>query len=181
MCLCYAAFTLWQLGYPDQALQRGNEALTLAEGLSHPFSLANAEFSVGVLRQYRREARAVQEAAEGVIAFSAEHGFIFFLAPATMLHGWAMSEQGRNEEGITQIQEGQAACRARGAELARSYSLFLLAEACRETGRIDYGLNVVTAALAAADEQEFRCCEPEIHRLKGESLLKQDDSKVAEA
>ena len=65
--------------------------------------------------------------------------------------------------------------------MAWSYSLFLLAETCRKTGRIDYGLNVVTAALAAADEQEFRCYEPEIHRLKGEPLLKQDDSKVAEA
>jgi predicted ATPase len=181
MCLCYAAFTLWQLGYPTQALQRANEALGLAKGLSHPFSLANAEFCIGVLRQYRREARAVQEAAEDVIALSAEHGFIFFLALATILHGWAMSEQGRNEEGITQIQEGQAACRARGAQLAWSYSLFLLAEACRETGRIVYGLSAVTAALAAADEQEFRCYEPEIHRLKGELLLRQDDSKVAEA
>jgi predicted ATPase len=181
MCLCYAAFTLWQLGYPDQALQRANEALALAEGLSHLFSLANAEFCIGVLRQYRREARAVQEAAEDVIALSAEHGFIFFLALATILRGWAMSEQGRNEEGITQIQEGQAACRVRGAQLAWSYSPFLLAEACRETGRIDYGLSAVTAALAAADEQEFRCYEPEIRRLKGELLLKQDDSKVAEA
>jgi predicted ATPase len=39
----------------------------------------------------------------------------------------------------------------------------------------------VTAARAAADGQEFRCYEPEIRRLKGELLLKQDDSKVAEA
>ena len=43
-CLSYAAWTLWQLGYPDQALKRGNEALALAQGLSHPFSLAFAEF-----------------------------------------------------------------------------------------------------------------------------------------
>ena len=41
-CLSHAAMTLWQLGYPDQALKRGNEALTLARGLSH-LSLAFAE------------------------------------------------------------------------------------------------------------------------------------------
>ena len=33
---------LWYLGYPDQALKRSHEALTLAQELSHPFSLAFA-------------------------------------------------------------------------------------------------------------------------------------------
>jgi tetratricopeptide (TPR) repeat protein len=36
--LSYTALTLWHLGYPDQALKRGNEALALAQTLSHPFS-----------------------------------------------------------------------------------------------------------------------------------------------
>ena len=39
--LCYAAWVLWLLGYPDQALKRSHEALTLAQELSHPFSLAS--------------------------------------------------------------------------------------------------------------------------------------------
>ena len=34
----YAAWALWYLGYPDQALKRSHEALTLAQELSHPFS-----------------------------------------------------------------------------------------------------------------------------------------------
>ncbi len=29
-------WTLWLLGYPDQALQRSHEALTLAQELAHP-------------------------------------------------------------------------------------------------------------------------------------------------
>ena len=44
-CLSYTAWTLWTLGYPDQALKRGNEALALAQALSHPHSLAFAEMS----------------------------------------------------------------------------------------------------------------------------------------
>ncbi|HJY84450.1 MAG TPA: adenylate/guanylate cyclase domain-containing protein, partial [Candidatus Binatia bacterium] len=39
-CLSYNAWTLWYLGYPDQALKRSHEAVALAAGLSHPFSLA---------------------------------------------------------------------------------------------------------------------------------------------
>ena len=32
-CLCWAALTLWHLGYPDQALKRSHEALTLAQDM----------------------------------------------------------------------------------------------------------------------------------------------------
>ena len=48
-------------------------------------------------------------------------------------------------------------------------------------GRLDDGLSALTEALAAADEHENRHYEAEIHRLKGELLLRQDDSNTAEA
>jgi class 3 adenylate cyclase/predicted ATPase len=179
-CLSNAAWILWQLGYPDQALKRGNEARALAQTLSHPFSLVFAEHFFGVLRQYRREARAAQESAEALIALCAEHGLAERLAWATSLRGWATAEQGRNEEGIAEIQEGLAASRARGAELYRPYFLTLLAEAHRETGHLDDGLSALTQALAAADEHEIRHYEAEMHRLKGELLLRQNNSNTAE-
>jgi predicted ATPase len=114
-------------------------------------------------------------------AISTEHGFIFWLAEANILHGWAMAEQGRNEEAIAQIQEGLAAFRAAGAELERPQNLSLLAHACMKTGRLDEGLSALTEALAVADEREARVFEAEANRLKGELLLKQDDSNAPEA
>src|SRR5229473_1306859 len=171
-CLSYAAWTLWTLGYPDQALKRGNEALALAQALSHPLSLALAEIWVGALRQSRGEARATQETAESAMALSAEHGLTDYLARATTLRGWAMTEQRHNEEGIALIQEGLAASRATGSELYRPYFLCLLAEACTQTGRLDEGLSALTEALAAANEHEDRHYEPEAHRLKGELVLR---------
>jgi predicted ATPase len=39
--LAYAACCLWCLGYPEQALKRSQEALTLARELDHAFSLAD--------------------------------------------------------------------------------------------------------------------------------------------
>jgi tetratricopeptide (TPR) repeat protein len=44
VCLSYAAGALWYLGYPDQALAKSHEALTLARRLSHPFSSVYARF-----------------------------------------------------------------------------------------------------------------------------------------
>jgi predicted ATPase len=180
-CLSYSANTLWYLGYPDQALMRGNEAVALAQTLSHPLNLAFAEGVVGYLRQYRREARAAQETAERLIALSVEHGFTHWLAQATIERGWAMAQQGRNEEGIAQIREGLAAFRAAGTEAMRPHVLCLLAEACRERDRLDDGLSALAESLAAADAQEERHYEAEIHRLKGDFLLRQDQSNAPEA
>jgi predicted ATPase len=179
--LSYAAVTLWQLGYPERALRRSNEALVLAEVLSHPLSLAFAKIFVSVVHQLRREVREAQETTECVIALCTEHGLTDFLGYATSLRGWAMAEQGRNEEGIAQIQEGLATSRVTGSQLRRPYFLTLLAEAGRETGRLDDGLRALREALAAADEHKNRQYEAETHRLRGELLLKQDDSNVLEA
>jgi predicted ATPase/class 3 adenylate cyclase len=99
-CLSYAARTLWTLGYPDRALERGNECIALARTLAHPHTLAFAESAVGRRHRWRREARAARETAERLMALSTEHGFIFWLAVANIRHGWAMAEQGCNQEAI---------------------------------------------------------------------------------
>jgi predicted ATPase len=181
-CLSETANTLWHLGYPDQALQRSNEALALAQGLSHPFSLTEPEWTIGFLRQCRREACEGQEIAESSIAFSAEQGFIEpWLAWATSLRGWAIAKQGRHEEGIAQIEEGLALSCGTGTGIARPYYMCQLAEAYMEAGRLDDGMSVLKEALAGADQREERQSEAEIYRLKGELLLKQNNSNAAEA
>ena len=44
-----------------------------------------------------------------------------------------------------------------------------------QAGRFDDGLNALTEALGVADKHEEREHEAEIHRLRGELLLMQDD------
>jgi adenylate cyclase len=183
MCLSYLAFTLWTLGYPDQALKRVNEAIGLAQALSHPFSLVFAENFTGFLHLYRREARAAQEHGETVIMLCAEHGITEFFGFATFICGAAMAEQGRFEEGIARMQQGEVAIRASGmagAALARPSLLIRLAEAYMQIDRLDDGLRALAEALAAGEEHEDRQDEPEKHRVRGELLLRQDDS-VAKA
>ena len=62
--LSYAAWVLWHLGYPDQALQKSKAARTLAQELSHPFSLAAARVFAAMFHQLRRERALTQEWAE---------------------------------------------------------------------------------------------------------------------
>jgi predicted ATPase len=183
VCFTHAAWALWQLGYPDQAVKLSNEALAWGQRLSHPFSLVYAHCFVGVLHQLRREARAAQENVECSIALCAEHGFTEFLGVAPTLRNWAIAEQGRDEDEIAQLQEGLIVTRVNRyiAEMWRPHFLCLLAELYMETGRFDDGLSALTEALAAADEHEDRHNRAEMHRLKGELLLKQSDSNAARA
>jgi predicted ATPase len=173
--------TLWLLGYPDQALKWANEAVEYTQALSHPLSLTGVEFFLGVVHRFRREAQAAQRAAERAIALSTEHGFTFWLAVATILRGWAITQQGLNEEGIAQMEEGLAAFRATRAEIERPRWLSWLAEACIQSGRLDDGRSALAEALVSANESEGRQHEAEIRRLRGELLLNQDDLNRAEA
>ena len=169
---------LWFLGYPDQALQRSHEALTLAQELSHPFSLAYALGCAAALHQLRREVQAAQERTEAVIALSTEQGFPLWLAVGTIRRGWALAVQGQVEEGITQIRQGLAALQATGAELGRPTYLALLAEAYGKAGQVEEGLTVLTEALAQVDKTGERFYEAELYRLKGELTLQQNRERA---
>ncbi|MBS3784263.1 MAG: AAA family ATPase, partial [Anaerolineae bacterium] len=60
--LAWMSWTLWLLGYPDQAIERSQEALKLTSELDHPFTLGFAWNIAGSLfHQLRRENRAAQE------------------------------------------------------------------------------------------------------------------------
>ena len=107
-CICssFAAWVLWLLGYPDQALKKIHDALSLARELSHPFTFVVALHFASRLHHLRREAQAAQERAETEIALCTEQGFALFLAGGSMYRGWALVEQGQGKEGIAQIRQG---------------------------------------------------------------------------
>jgi predicted ATPase len=173
-CLANGFWVLWLLGYPDQALKRSDEALTLAQELSHPPSLAFALIGADVLHNFRREGQAAQERAEAVIALANEQGLPFYLTSGFVHRGWALAQQGRAEEGIAQIREGLTASQAIGTEAYRASYLAILAEAHRTAGQSEEGLTVVAEALAVADKTGERWWEAELYRLKGELTLQKE-------
>ena len=107
-CRAWAPHVLWYLGYPDQALAISHEGLALAQGLSHPFSLAAALDYAAMFHQFRREPRAVHEQAEAAIALCTEQRFAYYLAWGRTMQGWAQVVQGQAEEGPAQMRHGLA-------------------------------------------------------------------------
>src|SRR5262249_45212087 len=128
-CLSYGAWTLWYLGYPDQALTTGNAAVAFARGLDHPNSLAGAEFFLNIVNVLRRDRVAAEVGAQLVIAFSTDHGVGAAWVPfALVVLGWALIERCKRE-GIERMQEGIAIAHAAGADIGRGQLVCLLAEA----------------------------------------------------
>ena len=91
-CLSEPALALSYLGYPDQVLKRNQEALTLAQELAHPFTLAYALHWAALFHHCRREVQAVRERAEAAMTLSTEQGFPLWVARGTMLRGWVLAE-----------------------------------------------------------------------------------------
>jgi class 3 adenylate cyclase/predicted ATPase len=166
-----AARALWYLGYPDQALQRSQQAVTLAQELSHPYSLAHALASTAEIYQFRREARRTQEQAEALMTLSTEHGFAVWVASAMVLRGWALTEQGQRAEGIAQIRQGLAAWQAMREVLLQPRGHTLLAEIYGKVRQPEAGLTVLAEVLAEVHNTGLCFCEAELYWLKRVLLL----------
>ena len=179
--LSYQAWTLWFLGYPDQALKRSHEAIALAQGLDHPFSLALAFCMAGWMHMSRREARATRERAEAAIRIAAPKGFFVFQSGGIGLRGWVQVEEGAIEEGIAEIRQGLAGWRATGTEFHRPHFLTWLAEAYAKAGQVQEGLAQLAEALELVEKTGERYHRAEIHRLKADLLWMQGNGVEAEA
>ena len=171
VCGIINAVTLWFLGFPDQARRRSDETLNLTRELSHPFSLAVALTWLSMLHQYRRdpwEARALAEEAMGI---SSEHSFPNWLWVAAMVRGWALVEQGLQDEGRNQMRECAVLAEATGARIWGPYRRALLAEAYKRAGQADAAKQSLAEALTVVKKYGERYWEAELHRFKGELLL----------
>jgi class 3 adenylate cyclase/predicted ATPase len=180
-CGLYGGWILWFLGYPDQALRRSCDALTLAQELSHPYSLALALTLAAIFHQFMREGLAAHERAETAIALATEQGSEFCLALGTILQGWALTMQGQEAEGIAQMCQGLGAWRAIGTEAAVPLFLALLAGAYGKEGRPAEAQHLLAEALALVHKTGERWVEAELYRLKGELLLACSAEKHIEA
>jgi predicted ATPase len=173
------------LGYPDQAQERVQQALTLAQQLAHPFVVAGSLVALVIVHQWRRDGQALQPWVKALINLATEYEFPYGLGVGTVMQGWMLVEQRQGKEGVALLHQGLEALRASGAKLWWPYLLSLFAEAYRREGQAQEGLTVVTEALTTVHETGQHLFAAELYRLKGalalQSKVQGPESKVAEA
>ena len=175
-CDSHAARVLWLLGYPDQAAEHAENAINSAGRLSHPYTLASALHNAIWTHQHRGDRATIQKQSEALWQLASAQGFPASIANATVVRGWLLTQDGHGEEGIARM-------RQRWDSLGRTRYHFaaLLAEACGNEGQLKEGLSEIDQALLTVTKTGERFYEPELHRIKGELLLKENHADEQQA
>jgi predicted ATPase len=177
----YAGLILWYLGFPDQALKKLDEALSLASEIQYPLTSAFANGFGAWLHHLRGEIDECRSRAETAIALALEHGFPLPIGMGMIFRGWALAAQGNHDAGVEQIQEGREICEASGASLIRPYFLILLTEACRKGNRMKEDGAALAEAWASIENNGERVFEAETLRLQAEFLIAKSANCESEA
>jgi predicted ATPase len=164
--LFHLSWTLWFLGFPDQAMRRSHEAVERARELRQPFSEAAALLFRVYLRQVRREVEETLAVARETVRLA--ESYPFWLAAARIVEGWAVAMTGRGEEGTRLMREGIEAWKATQTGAATTYYYVLLAEALAVEGRFDAARQALADATSEMRRRGERAFEAEMHRLEGE-------------
>ena len=167
----YLSWATWLMGFPEQSLAHSNEAVKIAEGLDHSFSVTLAVSFSQWVHQFRLDVSKTRATAEKALAIAKEQGFAFWYGWCGVMRGWAVAQQGQAKEAVSEIRQGIADWRAQGSELGCHYYYALLADACMKAGQLDDAKTALDEAKNFAQETGEGFYLAEIHRLRGRLLL----------
>jgi predicted ATPase len=175
----HAAKAIWLLGYPDQALQTIEAALTMATELSHPYTLWLALMAAIWMHHHRGDRQAAQNHVEKLLALATEQQHRRWIEVANFLQGWLIVEQGEWERGIAQMRQSESELVIEARQ--QTYYATLVAQACLKGGQTEQAYSVLTKELKRVRDTGVRYYEAELHRIKGEVLLRRSASYQKEA
>lgn len=158
LCLSLEAFVLWHLGYPDRALAKSQQAVSLAHSFAHPASVAQAMTVAALLERLRRDTEETQD----------DQNLQATALPESELAGFFTNGYSQR---TPRLQSGFTAIQLTGGKLLRPYALAVVANTYGEVGQSEEGLAVLDEAFAQVQTSGEGWWEAELYRLKGELLL----------
>ena len=171
----------WMLGRPDRGLERTREAVELGRESRYPNNLAFALVFSTTMYQLRRERERSFAEANEVVRVAEEQRLPMWLGMGKVFRGWALGEGSTGERGLAEIVEGLSQLTTTGARLTGPQVLGLLADVYANLGRFKEAAGAVESGLGMAREQGVCFWDPELHRLRGEILLRLDPRSEKEA
>jgi predicted ATPase/class 3 adenylate cyclase len=172
----------WSLllqGHLNEAHAVRDLALAEATQSNNPHVLAVTLHQSCVFDQLGGDRHKLEAKSAELIALTTEQGFAHWLATGTIFRGWCMATAGERERGLAEMHRGLKAKQATGSQLKIPYYLGLIAALSAETAP-DYAMSLFADALTRVEQTGERWFEPELHRLRGEALLRSHDSPCAD-
>ena len=178
--LGYDGYTLWQMGYPDQALDRAQRGLAIAQKAARPDRLATALNYLAIAHMLRWENEMAIARAEEAVGLAFKEGLPFRAAIGVVTLGAAMVQSDQNDKAIEQLERIGQAIEASGSRLSPLHA-GALAHAYAKTGKVSEALSLVTRVLGGVRETSSFSDEPWLFSLKGQLFLHKDPPDLAEA
>jgi class 3 adenylate cyclase/predicted ATPase/ABC-type transport system involved in cytochrome c biogenesis ATPase subunit len=176
----WLAVVLWPLGEVEQAARLLDSALSLARQSGHLPTIAWAHAYNCRFAGIRRKPGKAKPHAEELLGVAGEHGLPMRLADGSFYHGWARWCAG-DGDGEAGMRQGLALWNEMDYRLFAPLTGTLLAEREAEAGRIEVALATLDAQLAAVEQTGQHWFDAEVHRVRGELLLKLRRPDVAAA
>jgi adenylate cyclase len=178
-CYDWAGLSLFLLGYPDQAVQRAEQALALASEPENRYSQSLAQGQAAVLYQLRNEpARALDHSIIAVeVGF--EFGFLYHVAFSGVIEAWARVMLG-DCDSIAHLRDCIERALDSGARMDHNYYLGLLAEAHSACGDPGAAIKAIEEAVSTLPADRRFFYQAELLRLKGTLLLERDGLAAAD-
>ncbi len=167
------AWTLELIGYPDQALAMIRNALSMAERLGNVADVIYATYFAAVLYGLRLEWPNAESWSSRTVELATEHGLPYYVATGTNLHGTALAEQGRFDEGLPMMQQGVATSHAIGVEAGLTGMYLMISENSIKAKQFRLAADAIEEGFRFVKIKDEHAWEPELHRVKGELMLQQ--------
>jgi len=174
------AITLWALGRIDDSLRLADRALADAESAAHAPTMGYALVFAALLGLLRRNPEAVATYSQALADVVSRYDLPGNWA-AVFFQGWAKWSDSAEESRLAEMRRSLAIVRERGQVWLLPRFEAALAEAEASAGETDAGLRRLDDALAELERTEQRWYEAEMHRIRGEILLKRDPADTAAA
>ena len=176
--LCWSARNVWLLGYPDQASNQIQEALALAQEVSHTFNIAYVQDRAVIFYIETRSTEIAMNTTESFHELLREQQFALYLVWATINQGACWAQMGRAQDGIAGMRQGLDDYAKMGPPAVRPEFLAWFAEANLSAMNSKIGLEALTEAFALVEETGERYWEAELYRIKGDLLLLPEGNEV---
>lgn len=161
----YLAVTLWNLGFPDQAVWHATRAVARAERLKHTVSIIAALSFQAQLEHARADREAARRITKRMIQMSDRHGFSVWQDISRSLHCWAESDVEGGERALARFVDF-------GYELRRVYWTSMIAESLAAAGRTDEALQRLAECEELAEATGERSRQAAIRWLRGSYLMR---------
>jgi class 3 adenylate cyclase/predicted ATPase len=179
--MAYLALVLWSLGAHDRAVMLIEEAVTHALETKHIPTIAYAYAHAATFDAMRRDRGRAAPRVQACLSLAREYGLSVWLAFCTFHEGWLQSSAVVGEAGLSGMHHALRLMRLQEQGVFIPLLMTLLAETEAEAGRPDAALATLDMQLATVERTGQRWFLSELHRARGETLLKRRPADPAAA